>query len=90
MKDPRVNKIIGYIILAVGLYFVYKGSHYPTEEDPYNGKNYYLLALSAVFLISSLVWMIKKVRCPHCGCILNLKIANIDRCPQCHKKTYPD
>ena len=43
MKDPKVNRVIGYIILFSGFGFLMYGTHYPTAEDPYNGKNWFLI-----------------------------------------------
>ena len=90
MKDPKVNRVIGYIILFSGFGFLMYGTHYPTADDPYNGKNWFLIIISVVLMVYSLVWMIKKVRCPHCNQILHFKLYNIDVCPYCGRSTDPD
>ena len=63
-RDPRHNRIAGCIMTAGGLLLMMWGSRYPTAEDPYNGKNWFLIVLSAAVLIWSVIWMVKTVRCP--------------------------
>ena len=48
------------------------------------------LILAAVMFAVSTVWMLRKVRCPHCGELLHLKLYDISRCPYCGKSTDPD
>lgn len=89
-RDPRHNRIAGCIMTAGGLLLMMRAPRYPTAEDPYNGKNWFLIVLSAAVLIWSVIWMVKTVRCPHCHQILNLKISNIDICPGCGNPVDPD
>ena len=87
MKDnPNINRTIGYVILFIGFILFYKGFHYPTQEDPLNGHNIFLIGISVIMMIVSMVWMLLKVRCPHCHKLLNLKLYHIDVCPYCGKK----
>ena len=44
-------------------------------------------APSAFLFIVVTAWMIMKVRCPHCGQLLELKLYNIDYCRYCGKST---
>lgn len=83
MKNPKLNRGIGYIILFIGFTIFYKGFHAGTAPDGVNGTNPLVIAIGLGFVIGSLVWMIFKVRCPHCGKLLELKLYNIDRCPYC-------
>lgn len=88
MKKPGVNRVIGYVILFIGFWLFYKGFHFSTVEDPVNGHNPTYIAISIVLIIISFVWMILKVRCPHCGELLSIKLRNIDHCPYCGKNTW--
>lgn len=87
MKNPKINRTIGYIILFSGFGFFYKGLHSGTLEDGINSMNLLLVIIAIVFIVFSIIWMILKVRCPHCNRLLNLKLWNIDYCPFCGKRT---
>lgn len=87
MKNPKINRIVGYVILFIGFFLFYKGFHYPTQEDPVNGHNPILICISIIIVIVSFCWMLIKVRCPHCNQLLALKLKNIDVCPNCGKNT---
>ena len=84
MKDPKINRFIGYVIFFTACIFMIVG----TVSGGVLLVVFYILA--GIFAVTSLVWMIMKVRCPHCGALLHLKLYNIDRCPQCGKSTRPD
>ena len=92
MKNPKINRMIGYIILFIGFALFYKGFHAGTAADGVNGVDPFLVIVSLIVVIGAAVWMFLTVRCPHCNCLLNPKLANIDICPQCGKrcdeKTY--
>lgn len=87
MKNPNINRIIGYVNLFIGFILFYKGFHYPTQEDPVNGHNSILIGISIIMIIASFVWMLLKVRCPHCNRLLKMKLYNIDVCPYCGENT---
>ena len=87
MKNPKINRIVGYVVLFIGFFLFYKGFHYPTQDDPVNGHNPILIGISIVMVIASFLWMLKKVRCPHCNILLELKLRTIDICPNCGKNT---
>lgn len=87
MKNPKTNRTIGYIVLFFDFWLWYKGFHHPTPEDPVNGKSPALIALAVILFIAVTVWMFMKVRCPHCGQLLHLKLYNIDYCQHCGKST---
>lgn len=84
MKNPKINRVIGYIVLFIGFGLFYKGLHASIDES---GIDYFFVVTGLVFVIASIIWMILKVRCPHCGGILNPKLTNIDCCPYCGKNT---
>lgn len=90
MNNPKINRLIGYIFLFIGFFLFYKGVKPVSLTDNIADADFVLLVLSFVFLIGSIVWMIKKVRCPHCNNLLHLKLYNIDVCPHCGKSTDPD
>ncbi len=87
MKNPKINRLIGYIILFVGFVLFYRGFHYPTENDPVNGHNAVLITVASVMIIGAVFWMVLKVRCPHCNKLLHVRLYNIDICPYCGKRT---
>ncbi len=84
MRDPRVNRIIGYVIFFIACGFMIAG----TVSGGVFMAVFYVLG--GLFALVSVVWMVMKVRCPHCGALLYLKLYNIDRCPQCGKSTDPN
>lgn len=90
MNNPKINRLIGYIVLFIGFFLFYKGFKLVGVSDNIADADFVLLALAAGFLVGSTVWMIKKVRCPHCNWLLHLKLYNIDVCPHCGKSTDPD
>ncbi|MCR5150907.1 MAG: hypothetical protein K6B52_06750 [Clostridiales bacterium] len=81
MKNPRTCRLIGYIILFAGFGFVIAGS------IAGNTARTVLYLIAGLFIAASVVWMIKKVRCPHCGALLHLKFYDISTCQYCHKRT---
>ncbi len=87
MKKPKINRIIGYVVLFIGFFVFYKGFHSPTAADPVNGQNPLLICISLILIIGAFVWLVLKVRCPHCSKLLNIKLGNIDVCPHCGKNT---
>lgn len=87
MKNPKVNRLIGYLILFIGFVIFYRGAQPVSVTDNPADANFFLIAVSFVFIVGSIVWMVKKVRCPHCNHLLHLKLYNIDVCPNCGKST---
>lgn len=87
MKNPKINRLIGYVLMFAGFFVWYKGFHSSTAQDPINGLDPFLIVISLIMVIGAIVWMILKVRCPHCNKLLNLKLGNIDICPYCGKRT---
>lgn len=67
-----------------GFIAVYKGSHMGTASG---GVDKILLALGLITVAASVIWMVLKVRCPHCNKLLPLKLYNIDTCPYCGMNT---
>lgn len=87
MKNPKINRIIGYIILFIGFGLFYKGFHAGTAPDGVNGVDAFTVVVACIFIVGAIVWTILKVRCPHCNGMLNPKLTNIDVCPFCGKST---
>ncbi len=84
MNTPRKCRRTGHVIMFTGIVLFALGL-YPRN---FGGKaNVFLVILSLIIIAASVVWMIKKVRCPHCGALLHLKMYNIDVCPYCGKNT---
>lgn len=90
MNNPKINRLIGYIILFIGFFLFYRGFKPVGVSDNIADADFVLLTLAVILLVGSTVWMIKKVRCPHCNKLLHLKLYNIDVCPHCGKSTDPD
>lgn len=89
MKNPRINRIIGYIILFIGFILFYKGFRQYGLDGSFNGKSITLIICASLFVVCSTIWMIGKVRCPHCGKLLDLKLYDISTCKFCGKDTTP-
>lgn len=87
MKNPTRNRMIGYIMLMVGIIIWYKGFHYPTVEDSVNGHSSLLITISVLVIVAATIWLIRMVRCPHCHKLLSIRLRNIDICPYCGKHT---
>ncbi len=84
MNTPQKCRRTGYVILFTGVVLFALGL-YPRNTG---GKaNVFLVIVSLILIAASVVWMIKKVRCPHCGALLHLKLYNIAVCPYCGKNT---
>ena len=87
MKNPHINRLIGYIVMFIGFHMVYKGSHAGTAPNGVDGYDYFVFGVGILVVVAAFVWMIFKVRCPNCNGVLNLKLGNIDVCPHCGKDT---
>lgn len=87
MKNPKINRIIGYIVMFIGFYVFYKGCHAGTAANGVDGYDYFVIGIGLLLVIGAFVWMLLKVRCPYCNGLLNLKLADISVCPYCGKKT---
>ncbi|MBR6939667.1 MAG: hypothetical protein IKH65_02565 [Clostridia bacterium] len=84
MNTPRKCRRTGYVILFTGVVLFALGL-YPRN---FGGRaNVFLVIVSLIIIAASVMWMVKKVRCPHCGALLHLKLYNIDVCPYCGKNT---
>jgi len=83
MKNPKINRIIGYVIFFIACAMFIMGT---MSSDPLRTVLY---IIGGIIAAVSVVWMVMKVRCPHCGALLHLKLYNIDRCPQCGRSTDP-
>ena len=86
-KSPKINRLIGYVTMFIGFITFYKGFHSFTESDSINGHDPLLIGVSIVIIVASFVWLIVKVRCPHCHKLLDIRLTNIDKCPYCGKST---
>lgn len=77
-NDPILNRRIMYVILFAGFALFAKGAR---------SGNMFLTIISLALIIGSFIWGIMKVRCPHCGGLLQLKLYDISLCPHCGKRT---
>lgn len=87
MNNPKINRLIGYIVLFIGFAIFYKGFHAGTAADGINGTDPVLIGVSILLILGAAIWMFLKVRCPHCNALLNPKLTNINRCPHCGRST---
>lgn len=87
MKNPKINRAIGYLVMFIGFYVFYKGTHAGTAPNGVDGYDYFVLGTGILLVIVAFTWMFLKVRCPHCNGILNFKLGNIDVCPHCGEQT---
>lgn len=88
MKDPSVNRFVGYVIMFSCIPFFGIGSI--NEHDAGGVITGVCYIFGSLLFILSVVWMAVKVRCPHCGKLLSLKFYNISRCKYCGKSTNPN
>ena len=85
-NNPRINRVIGYVILFAGL--IPAGTGMTFIKFDINGTlGFVLTVLGFALMVLSVFWMIKKVRCPWCGALLPLKLYPIKRCPYCKHET---
>ncbi|MBQ3842966.1 MAG: hypothetical protein II820_09775 [Ruminiclostridium sp.] len=86
--NPRIARTIGYFILFASCIVMGAGA---ACIDVMGGVlTMIMLVVGAVLFAFSVIWMIRKVRCPHCGNLLHLKLYDISVCPYCGKSTDPD
>lgn len=71
MKNPRINRLIGYVIMFFGFSVFYKGAHAGTAPNGVDGYDYFVLGIGLILVVAAFAWMLLKVRCPHCNGILN-------------------
>ena len=88
MRNPRTARLIGYVIFFASVPLF---GFAAVLTEVWGGLlSMLLLVAGGVLFAFSIVWMIRKVRCPHCGQLLHLKLYDIRRCPYCGKNTDPD
>jgi hypothetical protein len=86
-NNPTRNRIKGYGILSAGILCFALGC-FINNTTSQRTAAYALCAAGIIICIISTVWMIRKVRCPHCGKLLHLKLFYSNRtCPYCGKDT---
>lgn len=81
MENPNLNRLIGFIILFAGIILFGIGF-----AAPYIILKVLLCGVGIVLFVGSLIWDIKKVRCPYCNALLSLKIWYDVKCPYCGKR----
>ncbi|MBQ9603932.1 MAG: hypothetical protein IJR45_00815 [Firmicutes bacterium] len=81
MTNPNINRLIGFIILFAG--FAVFGIGWVL---PYIILKVLLCGAGIAMFIGSLIWDIKKVRCPYCNALLSLKIWYDVKCPYCGER----
>ena len=86
--SPRKARLIGYIILFAS--FPFFGLAGGMTSVGGGILSMLFLTIGGLMAAASVIWMVRKVRCPHCNTLLHLKLYPIDRCPHCGKSTDPD
>ena len=86
--DPRLARAIGYAAMFGG--FIVVGIGTACFNILEGVVSLILYGIAGLFLAFSIIWMIRKVRCPHCGQLLHLKLYDISVCPYCGKSTDPN
>ena len=82
---PRLARAIGYALMFTGFICVGIGTAYLNTNKGIVSVILYCLA--GILLAFSVIWMIRKVRCPHCGQLLHLKLYDISVCQHCGRST---
>ena len=86
-KNPRINRAIGYIILCIGFAVFGIGCMMYYKSDTSVVLGVIVCIIGVLLFVFSTIWMIKKVRCPHCNALLHLKLYPVSTCPYCGKRT---
>ena len=82
---PRKARIIGYIILFASFPFFGLAGCFLNIAGGLLSMIF--LVIGALGITVSVIWDIRKVRCPHCNTLLPLKLYDIRTCPYCGKNT---
>ena len=86
-NNPTKNRLTGYGILFAGILCFALGCFIDNTTDKGTAA-YALCAAGIIICISAVVWMFKKVRCPHCGKLHHFKLYYSNRiCRYCGKDT---
>ena len=85
-NNPNTNKIIGYVILFIGFVFFAVGWRIKNTVGIGRLFGYVLIIIGLALCVAATVWVVKKVRCPHCNALLSLKMKSEHICPYCHEK----
>lgn len=88
MRNPRVNRVIGYAVLFAG--FIFFGAGFVLAKGITAVLGIAGCVFGILLCIAATVWMIMKVRCPHCNQLLHIRLYDISRCQYCGKSTDPD
>ena len=87
LNNPSHNRIIGYLIMILGAIVFGIGMEIAHMTGIVRLLGEIISVIGIGLFIASIVWMYKKVRCPHCGMLLHLKFYPIRKCPYCGKRT---
>ena len=87
LNNPSHNRIIGYLIMISGAITFGTGMEIAHMTGIIRLLGEIICVIGIGLFIASIVWMYKKVRCPHCGMLLHLKLYPIRKCPYCGKRT---
>lgn len=86
LNNPRINRIIGYLIMFVA-FVPFTLGYKMVSSGIMIIVGIVILTIGILLLCASVVWVFKKVRCPHCNALLHLKLYPISKCPYCGKRT---
>lgn len=82
MFSVRVHYLIGVILFFLGL-----GVMGSVTYDAYGTPDPVGSFLGAVIAVAGLIWVMWKVRCPHCNKMIFKRIGVYDVCPYCNNST---
>lgn len=86
-RNPNTNKLIGFAILFSGFVLFGIGWRLTKAVGIECILGYVLVVMGLVLCVVSTIWVIKKVRCPHCNALLSLKLSSVNTCPYCGRRT---
>ena len=83
--SPRLARVIAYILMFAS--FPCFGFAMAFSDVMGGLVSMVLLVVGALLFTASVIWALRKVRCPHCNALLPLKLYDIRVCPYCKKST---
>ena len=86
--NPRTARIVGYVLLFFS--FPFFGAMAACMDIAGGLLSMLFLIIGAGLFAVSVIWMVRKVRCPHCDQLLHLKLYDISVCPYCGRSTDPN
>ena len=79
--NPNKNRLIMYLIMFPGFGIMGFGSCSEYALD-----RWVCWIIGIIMVIVAFIWGVKKIRCPYCNLLLNMKITYSMICPRCQAR----